>query len=201
LEIWERLRDDPTAQVDLAVTYLGPLATWLAQRYPGVDPAIRETAAEDAIIGLSKNPATYDPARQTIEVYLRMSASGDLRNAVRDEQRHRLRQVDLAAVEHSPRAGKYLQDEDADPALILERREMVRARLAAVKADLASVQEGLTAVEVLFVELMEAGERKTVVYAQVLDLADRPIEEQRREVKRVKDRLIKRIERARKRDE
>ena len=43
---------------------------------------------------------------------------------------------------------------------------------------------------------MRLGERKTAAYALALGIADRPAAEQRREVKRVKDRLQKRLERA-----
>ena len=50
-------------------------------------------------------------------------------------------------------------------------------------------------------ELMGEGERRTAVFARALGLEDRPPGEQEREVKRVKDRIKKRMQRAGGRDE
>src|SRR5579872_4918993 len=110
------LAGEPDAQSDLAVAYLDSLAGWLIARNPRLDPDCCETAAEDAILALIKNPHTYDPARCPLESYLRMSAGGDLKNLLQKERRHSLRRADLAAVELSHDLGKYVQDADADPA-------------------------------------------------------------------------------------
>ena len=48
---------------------------------------IRIEAAEDAILALIRKPESYSPERQTLEVYLRMSARGDLRNLLAKERR------------------------------------------------------------------------------------------------------------------
>jgi hypothetical protein len=60
----------------------------------------------------------------------------------------------------------------------------------------AAVQATFTPEEQQVRELMWRREYKTAVYAAVLHIADRPVEEQRQEVKRVKDRIKKRLKRA-----
>jgi hypothetical protein len=45
-------------------------------------------------------------------------------------------------------------------------------------------------------DLMREGEKRTVVFADAAGFSDLPPEEQAREVKRVKDRIKKRIQRA-----
>ena len=181
--------EDPTAPADLAVAYLDRLIDWLIARNPRADPDDCAAAAGDAILALIKNPASYRPERQRLEVYLRISATGDLRNLLRAERRHSSRRAAWEAVELSPAAGKYLRDEAGDPAWLLERGEDV-------PSIPARVRERLTPAEAQVLELMLRGERRTEVYAAALGLADRPLPEQRREVKRVKDRLKKRLERA-----
>jgi hypothetical protein len=193
-EIFERLLDgDPTAPVDLAELYLDRLTDWLIARNRRVEPESCATAAEDAILALIKRPRAYEPERQTLEVYLRVSAKGDLKNLLQREGRHRSRRASLESVELSPAAGKYLGREDDDPARIVVLREEVAARVAA-RPPAAKLE--LTAEEERVLSLMRAGERRTGIYAAALGIEHLPIAEQRREVKRVKDRLNRRVERA-----
>ncbi|MGH2459754.1 MAG: hypothetical protein ACRDIY_12895 [Chloroflexota bacterium] len=192
--LWEHLvaGDDPTASADFAEAYLGPLITSLGRRYPRVDTAIRETAAGEAIFSLIKNPLAYRPERQTLDAYLRMSATGDLKNLLRSEARHQQRRVDLEAVELSPPLGKYLWDEGADPAIIAERREDD----AMARESQRAIRQGLSPEEDRVWGLLGDGERRTDVFARALGIADWPVEARRREVKRVKDRLKKRFQRS-----
>jgi DNA-directed RNA polymerase specialized sigma24 family protein len=199
LALWKRLLDenDRTASSEFAVSYLNPLAEWLTRNHPDADPHDCDTAAENTILALTKNPASYKPERQTLHAYLRMSAARDLKNVLRSEQRHTERRADFEVVELSPAMRKYLRDDDADPAIIVERREDLMAAQSKVRSLSADVLEGLTPAEARALELMQLGERKTSVYARVLGLSDRPPDEQQRDVKRVKDKLKKRLERAR----
>jgi hypothetical protein len=125
-----------------------------------------------------------------------MSASGDLKNALNAERRHSQRRVDWGHVELSAQARKYLQDEDADPALIVECRETEEAAAAKLRSVPHAVSTGLTPEEAKVLELMQAGERKTDAYATVLEVSHLSFKEQQREVKRAKDKLKKRLERA-----
>jgi plasmid stabilization system protein ParE len=124
LALHQRLVEgDPVAPSDLAVAYLDRLADWLLAHNRPVAEDLCDTAAEDAILALIKNPGAYKPERQALEVYLRIAASADLKNLLRAEWRHSRRRASLEAVELSPAAGKYLWDTKTDPAEVVERRE------------------------------------------------------------------------------
>lgn len=192
--IHARLVDgDPTAPADLAIAYLDPLTVWLQAHNPRLsDPHLCATAAEDALLALIKNPLSYNPDRQTLEVYLRMSARGDLLNLLDREQRHQNRQASWEAVELSPDRRKYLQDSTSDPELqVISTEEANRT---------VTIPRGLTPPEERVLSLMLDGERKTVAYVDAMGIGHLPLDDQRREVKRVKDRLKKRIARAERND-
>ena len=57
-----------------------------------------------------------------------------------------------------------------------------------------------TSQEAEVLTLMRQGERRTLEFARVLGISELPAEQQRREVKRVKDRIKRRVERAEVRD-
>lgn len=189
------LAQDPTAPADIALAFLPPLVKWLRDCFPRQDEHLCYTAAEDAILALIKRPMAYDPSRQALSVYLRMSARGDLLNLMRSEQRHRDRQTRLDGVEIPQFAGKYIWGSEADPAEIVVRHEELSS-IAQLPTLPDSVVARLSAGEASALELLQQGERRTQFYAQVLGLAHLSKDEQQREVKRVKDRLKKRLERA-----
>lgn len=189
------LAGDPVAPSDLAVAYLEPLARWVARVNPQSEASVCDTAAEDAILALLKYPDSYDPARMPLETYLCMAAKRDLQNARRSEGRHARRQADWGSVELSSTMGKYLMDAEADPARIVELQEViediVRKRPRMPKAALAGLSPG----EVQALGLVECGERRTELFAVALEITHLPPEQQRVEVKRVKDRLKLRLRR------
>jgi hypothetical protein len=187
---------DPVAPSDVAAAYLEPLARWLARCHPQVDRSDCDTAAEDAILSLLKHPESYDRGGMLLEAYLRMAARRDLQNARRSEGRHAIRRADWGAVELSPFVGKYLMDADADPARIVELREMIEEIVRKRPRMPAAVLAGLPPGEMQALGLVECGERRTGLYAVALDITHLPLEQQRAEVKRVKDRLKARLKRA-----
>jgi hypothetical protein len=193
-QLYKRLVDyDPIAPDDIATTFLEPLINWLSSLNQSIHPDLVNEAAEDALLALIHNPSSYDPSKSTLETYLRMSAQGDLRNILSRESAHRSRHKPLKAVELSDKDGKYMGREE-DPSLSL----LIHEKLASLAEDVpATIRESLTEVEARVLELMLRRERRTVVYAEACGIADRPIHEQRRLVKRIKDRLLKRIERQR----
>lgn len=190
------LAGDPTATADLLARHYEPLIAWMVACNPRLDEHDCVTAAHDAILSLCKRPTSYKPERSPLVAYLRMSARGDLRNSRERERRHQGRDVAMETVELSPDAGKYLQDADADPERVLLRMETVRTMIDAQPAIPEVVRAALTPGEARALALMRQGERRTDAYARSLGLAHLPVAEQRREVKRVKDRLHKRLERA-----
>jgi hypothetical protein len=186
------LAADPTAPNDAAVAYLEPLCTWLCERNPRVDREACVQATEDAVLALIRQPHSYNPERQTLEVYLRISARGDLLNLLHKEWKHRQGRVSWERVELSPDAGKYL-GRDEDPSLPLQIAEQVQETADSVPA---SVREGLTDPELRVLDLLLRKERRRDVYAEALGKLHLPPEERSKEVKRVKDRLAKRLKRA-----
>jgi hypothetical protein len=188
---------DPVAPDDIAVAFLEPLIGWLAARNPSLHPDLIAEAAGEAIVMLIRNPAAYDPEKGELEPYLRMSAQGDLRNLLSRESKHRAGRTPLEVVEHSEDAGNYLGRED-DPSLPMQIEEQLAGLANAVPP---SVREGLTGPEGRVLELMLWGERKSDVYAEAYGVADRLLEERRRVIKQIKNKLKKRLERAGRDDE
>jgi RNA polymerase sigma-70 factor (ECF subfamily) len=191
LRLHQRLLErDPVAPADFAAAYLKPLIAWLRTTHAGVDPMACEEAVDEAIVGFLIDPSKYDPQRLGVEAFLRMAAQRDLQNLLRKERRHQRKRRDWKVVEQASEDGKYLRRDD-DPSLPLQMDE-ARQRQALPDA----VRQQLTDVERRCWEQMQQGERSHSVFAALLGVTHLPVEEQKREVKRVKDRLKKRQERA-----
>lgn len=185
------LAGDTTASNDLVAAHLDNLADWLEALYPQEHPNDCSTAAADAILTFIRSPATYDPEKQTLEKYLRMSADGDMKNLLRSERRHSNRRVNLETAETS--LEKRLRDEEAEPHRVLERRAekaVVEAKVRSLIPDCLAAAS--TPEEIHVLGLIRIGERRTRVYAAALGISQLPFERQQREVKRTKDRLKKR---------
>lgn len=184
---------DMTATTDLARLFLDHLIAWLVKKNSSrVPKELCIEAAEDALIALMKSPASFNPALgKRLAAYLRMSAQGDLRNILEREGRHYENQIRLEDVELSAVAGKYLVVND-DPLRLLECQE---ESAKAARTVVAPVRKGLSEAESRALDLLLHGERKTAVFAEALGITHLPVNEQRTEVKRVKDKLKKRIER------
>lgn len=178
--------NDGTAPVAVCRAYLDPLLTWIEDKNRRAPPELCEEAVHLALCGYLHDPATYDPERGELASYLRMAAQGDLLNLLGKEQRHQRGRVSLTAVELSPDAGKYLGRED-DPSL--------RLRIAEEQTADDPVRDGCDEGERRVLDLMREGERHTAAYAAALGIGHLSGEEQERQVKRVKDRLKKRLER------
>ncbi len=180
------------APSDLAMAFLDPLIAWLNRHNPKIDSHLTAEAAEDAIISLIKNPASFRPTKSDLAPYLRMAAQADLRNILEREGKYRKGRISLAAVELSENLRKNLEEDD-DPSLPLQTREQVQAVLDLIPPV---VLEGLTDAEVKVLKLMLEKERRTKVYAEAYEITHMPVPKQRKVIKQVKDKLNKRLERA-----
>ena len=191
LRLYGRLLDrDPLAPADFAAAFLKPLIAWLQSTNPRVEPMVCEEAADEAIVRFLLDPTKYDPQRLKLEAFLRMAAQRDLQNLLRKERRHQRNRRSWKVVEQMAEEGKYLRRDD-DPSLPLQMEE-VRQR----QAPPDSMWQRMTEVEQRFWEQMQQGEWRNAVFAAILGVTHLPEAEQRRQVKRVKDRLNKRKERA-----
>ncbi len=146
-----------------------------------------EGIADEVIFSVAQAPQQYLPERGNLATYLRLAARRDVLNALARERRRARWQIPLRDVELLQRAGNTSQE--ADPA------ELVSDRLADAASLIAQVHARFTSSEWAIVQLILDGERRTERFAALLGLADRPREEQAREVKRVKDRLLRRLRR------
>jgi hypothetical protein len=191
LRLLQRLRErDASAPADFAAAFLRPLTAWLQRTHCGTDPMACEEAAGEAIVRFLPEYDKYDPQQLDLEAFLRMAAQRDLQNLLRKERRHQRHRRDWKVVEQSSADGKYLQRDD-DPSLPLQIDE---ARQRQALPD--RVRQRMTEAEQLVWEQMQQGERRHEVFAAILGVTHLPEQEQKREVKRVKDRLKKRKERA-----
>lgn len=182
--IFQRLgRPDPLASADFAEAFLDPLADFLRAVYPQADDHHCLTAAGDAILSVIRNPAVYNSTRGDLAAFLRMAARADLLNILASERRHHDRRADRDCVELPAERG----NDSTDAADDLPSFD---------GPTLAAVIAGFTDPERRVFELMRTGERGTAAFAAALGITDRPREMQAREVKRVKDRLFKRLQRA-----
>ncbi|SRR5713226_7663726 len=183
------LAGDPVAPSDLAETYLLPLAAWLLRRFPRVDPHLVEDAATDALLDTAQHPERYAPARLALASYLRMAARRDLLNALKSAERRAAHHAPLEDVELGGTARNPTTEDRDDPAEIVARRGDTAPGL------LAAVRAAFDAREQAVIELMLERKRDTRVYARLLGLEHLSAADQAREVKRVKDRLDKRLRR------
>lgn len=182
------VEDDPVAPAELAATYLASLFNWLKNRNRQVDEHLCEEAAEDALLVLIRNPASYHPDKRSLEAYLRMSGQGDLRNRLRKERKYLQRHRSWDDVELHKEAGKYHGAENPVP-----DGDEKPIRLESI---VTQENEKLSEPERRVMDLLQKGERRTAVFAEAFGVSHLPLQEQRREVKRVKDRLKIRLRRA-----
>lgn len=168
----------PAAKNEAAARYLPLLVAYLRGRYPRATDDHVYGAADEALMNFLVRPARYDANRGSLGTYLRLSAAGDLKNAFARDAKHRGAALDSVAEPTDHRKDTRSPDDPlADP--------RIAAELAALSAPERAV-----------LELMIEGVRDTEAYAAVLGIAHRSADERRAEVKRVKDRLQKRLGRA-----
>jgi hypothetical protein len=189
------LDDDPVAPTEAMECMYEPLVRRLATSNPAIwqlDYTIITDAVVDALTSYIKRPQQFQPERGGLFAYLVMSARGDLRNALARLRREQVRQVSFDPVAHDRGGGNPLMDSSGDLAP-QEHSPGIRALCRAVQ----QVRRELDSREQEVLDLMIDGERRTAVFARVLHLGDRTPAEQEREVKRVKDRIKRRIMRRR----
>jgi len=185
-EIHERLvAGEVTAPAELVETLLDPLIGRLTRKYTKLpDPDLLTDAVTDALMSYIKRPDQFDFGKRTLLGFLVMAAEGDLLNALAKVKRRRAKEISLDDVELEVVVGNN-NIEEGNPEEGTERNQ-VRHELPHLFKDPKDQKA---------VELMLAGERTTAAFAQVFDLQHLPPDQQRREVKRHKDRIKKRLER------
>ncbi len=179
------LSHDPVATEEIFSLVAPELEKHLRLRFPslavGVDPDIYLSAVYDALTDYFKNPKKYDPAKSGILTYLRLACWRDLQNLIRKESRHASGRIPLESVEFSRSDGNDVSERVVE--------ELDGQRL------IADLTQGMTSDERAVFALMMEGERSTRVAAKAMNIGHLSSVEQARQVKRVKDRIKKRIRR------
>jgi len=135
-------------------------------------------AAVDAIQEHFDNPTRHDPSRSSLTGYLYVAARRNLINLLRSEQRRRVREAVFAAGQTAVTRCPLAQE----TSVILEQ-------------TLRQITKGFGPVEVRVLAMWLDGERRTEAFSRVLPLAHCSAAERRMHVRRVKERLIRRVQR------
>lgn len=194
LEIHHRLlRGDPTASLDAADLLLDPLVNRLRAKWPGqnyIDEC--HDAATEVIVIYLEAPQRYDPARSALLTWLTMQAHGDLLNAYASPQKRFERgwivESDLARDDSGGDARVKLGDQLVwlDAVSDLDTSQV----LASVRAAFPEEHDR----RLIWLMCIE-GIHSTDDAAAVLDLMHLPSQERTAEVKRHKDRVMRRLRR------
>jgi hypothetical protein len=192
LRAHHRLLDgDPVARADLYELLLDPLVQALRRRWPEASWAetVKDTAV-DALVQHIRAPERYDPARASLLGWLVWQANADLINVYRSAQRQFERNVETLS---------QLRTDTDDAEQSLDKVGGLSDRYPVLE------DSGIWArIRVAFPDRREReliwrcwveDERSTEVAATVLELTDLPAAEQQQQVKKVKDRIKKKLQR------
>lgn len=189
------IEDDPTVAADIADALIAAVEKHLKINFSQVDEATIWDAATQAFMNYFKHPQSFDPAKSSLLNYLKMSAVGDLKNARKKEHRRTFKIVPLDNVAFLDLAGNSSLEEQF---IVRQEASDKIIQLFQQRAnDMDSITFDETERKVL--ALMDAGERRTVVYAKILGITHLPKAEQAQQVKNYKDKLNRRRERSHKR--
>ncbi len=189
------MQRDVTAFAELCEAALPHLIAFLEARFAAQDAHLRETVAIDLLLDYRRRPDQYDPRRSSLFSYLRMAAKYDMYNQIKKIRRaeRALTPLDSPAVALQHPDGN-TQQNDAEIEEWLQQHTDLTLREIFVR-----VEEQLSETEQQVLALMLEGVRETGVFAGVLGLSALDETAQRREVKRVKDRIMQRLRRLGKR--
>ena len=183
------LQLDPVAPADFAEAFLDELVRRLrAKAGSGYEETVIQDAATDALMDYVQHPSKYNPRKSALLTYLTMAAYRDLLNIIAKEQRRRRREVPLQVVEETLN-GRNNIVEPGDQVLNgmteTEKAELLRM----INETFPDSRDRA------FLELMMDGERRTTIFSDILGIQSLSLDEQRKIVKRHKDRITKRLQR------
>jgi hypothetical protein len=188
------LARDVTAPALLLERYVGALTAALQRKFAGqIDPDFVVDEVVDSLLALPEHLEPCDPEKLSLQSYLRMDADGNIRHRIQSLGRRRR----LRPIEDVEQFGAMRNQGIDDPGTVVVDREGID-----LPADLDR-EQALTEIRAAFddprdlkaIELIYEGERRTDVFAALYGLAEHDELGRRRDVKRIKDRLIKKRER------
>ena len=174
-----------------AKSALPALVKFLQGRFSEQDSHLCESTAIDCLLKYYQTPKIYDPKQISLFAYLRMAARYDLMSAIDKETRLHQRLTSLDELVEGPQTQN---DEPRDPQAALD--DLLQRHTDWSFAEIIQALETqLDRVEKRCLWLMLEGVRDNARYVEALDLAQMDEADQRGEVKRVKDRLVKKLQR------
>lgn len=185
------LRRDVTAFARLCEEALPHLADFLQNQFILAEKSLHQTVAVDCLLNYRAKPTQYNPNKSSLFAYLRMAAKNDMLNLLDKEGRieGRLLNIESLVVQQQLPSEKTPSGELALEEWLEQYTDKTPSGLLQALAD------ELSSSDQQVVLLMAEGERSTARYAELLDISHLPEHEQRRKVKRAKDRLTKKIQR------
>lgn len=187
------LQLDPVAPAEFAETFLDELVRRLrAKAGPGHEESLLQDAATDALIDFVQHPTKFNAQKSAVLTYLTMAAYRDLLNKLTKEQRRQHREVPLEVVEETLDEGNNIVEPE------IENESQVLDGMTAEKKTeiLRMVNETFPDPrDRALLDLMINGERRTSAFCSALEIQDLSPKEQRKIVKRHKDRITKRLQR------
>jgi RNA polymerase sigma-70 factor (ECF subfamily) len=179
----ERLqRGDRLASEELARLLLPALLEEVSRRFPRTDEQLISDGVIDAVLDYCEVPDQFDPGKEVpLDRFLSTAAWRNVDNLLISERRRK---------EREKKAGRKKREADValDPAarnIQREEQEQCDKRKAALLAALDDPKDR----EIMALRL--EGVRDTAAYARILNITDLPIQRQREEVKRHKDRITR----------
>jgi RNA polymerase sigma factor (sigma-70 family) len=193
IELQRRLlRKEETAFSEVCKKYLDPLVDHFTRIYSQDKKCSSELihdAVTDALIDLIENPSRFKPELLTLEGYLRMSAEGDLRNMLTKEKRRLkiVRTGSSESVELEAKARNMIDEGAENP-----EQRIVDEEIDACLEELFANKKDLKIAKLIFSNV-----RKTSIFAEILGIGHLPESDQKKQVKREKDRIKATLKRSR----
>jgi DNA-directed RNA polymerase specialized sigma24 family protein len=158
----------------LVAEILSHTVSVLLGQFPGIERPVIHDAVVDAILRLLAKPSLWDPQKAQLDTFVVRIAHNRVVDWLRANERRR--RLEERAASTIPTVASDGSDEGA---------------LAELSDRLRSI--ATSTVESNFIEVWLSVKRSTDAYVRVLGIQDLPGGEQRREIKRVMERLRKRL--------
>jgi RNA polymerase sigma-70 factor (ECF subfamily) len=179
VRLHERIvRAEVTAYDEMVAYLFDPLCRGLTRRMPKVDPAIINDAVEDVLLDYLRRPGAYRPGLSRLDTFLSLAAIRDVLNSIRREARRSA--AHRAASDEALHCGRGVVSPQID---VLELPKALQ-----ITRTWASREQAFLAARI-------GGEKSTAVLARLLGAESEPALVQRRQVKRMTDRLRVRLRR------
>ena len=188
---------DPVAQSKLAEAIYPHLVRVLGFKYKvNIDEDWIHEAAGEAVINFLKKPGGYDSGKKGLLSYLEKAADWQIKTILEKNKTYRERFSSL----ESPKVIDIRQGVDVlDGLSVLEiKEELERRKASGVEPDLSDRIPQLfdNQADIKMAKLICAKVRSTVQYVEILGISGESADEQKRIVKRHKDRIKLKLKRA-----